>query len=97
MSLELFVQYFAQMLIPTLLFWGIAYYVLIQRKGLKAPVLSSIASFCAAPTILALIGWPIIRTKLGAPVDPLLHIGLAVASCAMLAMYAKLRGQRNHD
>lgn len=94
MSFELFVQYFAQMLIPTLLFWGVAYYVLIQRKGLKAPVLPTIASFCAAPTILAMIGWPIIRTKLGAPVDPLLHVGLAIASCAMLGMYAKVRTQK---
>ena len=89
MNLTLFFSFFAQTLIPTLLFWGITYYVMIQRKSIKVSALPALASFCATPTILAMIGWPVIKSSLGAPIDPLLPIGLAVASCAMLAMYSK--------
>ncbi len=93
----LFLNQFAAALPSVIVFWSIAYLLIIKRRKLKVRALVAAAYFAAPTAFLALLAWPARSASFGNGVGLLVPLLTSVISCALLYAHEKPNQQNAHD
>ena len=80
----LFLNQFAAALPSVIIFWSIAYLLIIKRNKVKVRTSVAVAYFVAPTAILAFLAWPITSASYSSGISLLVSLLVSVISCALL-------------